>query len=211
MNYSTQRASPPCHDIALHRGNSAFFTLKPINGDGEKITLKEGDRILFTVRPRPDKQSAVVFSRVFDMNDYDEEGQIVLHLKPKDTVEFQVHTYWYDVAICFADGSFFTFVPFSRFDILPALGDVDMLSTYEDKGSGGRVCGNIQGVVGRPSTVYERELRFKTYKEFPAVGEADKLYVATDEDAVYRFDAELNDYTIIGSNPANIKEIYCKL
>lgn len=201
MNYSTQRARHPCNDIALPRGNSAFFTLKPLTEDGEKITLEEGDRILFTVRSRPDSQSAVFFSRVFSMKDYDDEGQIVLHLRPKDTVGFQVHTYWYDVAICFADGTFYTFVPFSRFDILPALGDVDMLSQYEDKSTGGRVYGKIQGIVSKPSTVYMHELVFKTYKEFPAIGEADKLYVATDEDTVYRFDEELLVYKVVGGIP----------
>ena len=202
-------ARQPYNDIALYRGNSADFVLKPISVDGEKVTLEEGDRILFTVRSRPDALSVTHFSRVFTMNDYDEEGQIVLHLRPKDTVKFDVHTYWYDVAICFADGTFYTFVPYSKFDILAALGDVGMLSGYKDSSSG-RVCGKIQGIVDKPNTVYIKELEFRTHNEFPEVGEADKQYIATDEDTVYRFDKELGEYRIIGSNPANIKEIFCK-
>lgn len=203
-------ARQSCNNIALYRGNSADFTLKPIYEDGTDVTLEEGDRILFTVRSRPDAYSVMHYSRVFGMNDCDAEGRIVLHLKPEDTVKFQVHTYWYDVAICFADGTFYTFVPFSRFDILPALGDVGMLSDVAES-SGGTVCGKIEGVVEKARTVYEQELRFRTYSEFPGIGEADKLYIATDEDTIYRFDTELGAYKAVGGNPADIKEIYCKL
>lgn len=199
----------PCH-LALHRGNSADFILKPIYEDGADVALEEGDRILFTVRSRPVAHSMTLYSRVFDMNDCDAEGRIVLHLKPEDTVKFQVHTYWYDVAICFADGSFYTFVPYSKFDIMPALGDVGMLSDVAES-SGGKVCGKVQGVVEKARTVYVKELSFRTYREFPNIGEADKLYIATDEDTTYCFDPEQMVYKIVGSNPANIKEIFCKL
>lgn len=202
---------PPCHDLALFRGNSADFILKPVYEDGTEVTLADGDRILFTVRSRPDAHSMTVYSRVFSQRDYDEEGHIVLHLKPKDTVKFSVHTYWYDVAICFADGTFYTFIPYSKFDIRPALGDVDMLSGYKDSGGGHKMYQKVQGVVEKPHTVYAKELEFKSYKEFPNIGEADKLYIATDEDTVYCFDPELMVYKIVGSNPANIKQIYCKL
>ena len=200
-----------CNNIALYRGNSADFVLKPIYEDGTDVTLEEGDRILFTVRSRPDAHSMTVYSRVFSQRDYDGESQMILHLKPADTVKFPVHTYWYDVAICFADGSFYTFVPFSRFDILPALGDVDMLTPTEDGSKGGIVRGKVQGIVEKARTVYVQELSFKTYREFPNIGEADKLYIATDEDTIYRFDAEQLVYKVVGINPANIKQIYCKL
>lgn len=202
---------PPCHDLTLFRGNSADFLIKPVYEDGTDVTLEDGDRILFTVRSRPDAHSMPVYSRVFSRRDYDEDGQIVLHLKPKDTVKFPVHTHWYDVAICFADGSFYTFVPYSRFDIRSALGDVDMLSGYEDNGANCKSRHKVEGIVEKPHTVYVTELEFNSYKEFPNIGEADKLYIATDEDTVYRFDPELMIYRIVGSNPANIKQIFCKL
>ena len=200
----------PCH-LSLFRGNSADFVIKSVYENGEEVKLKDGDRILFTVRTRADAHSMTVFSRVFSARDYDEEGQIVLRLKPKDTVKFPVHTYWYDVAICFADGGFYTFVPYSKFDICAALGDVDMLRHHGDGGKGGNVHGKVQGVVEKARTVYVTELSFKTYKEFPNIGEEDKLYIATDEDATYRFDTKLMVYKMVGFNPANLKEIFCKL
>ena len=199
----------PCH-LSLFRGNSADLVIKPVYENGEEVKLEDGDRILFTVRPRPDAHSMTVYSRVFSARDYDEDGQIVLHLKPKDTVKFPVHTYWYDVAICFADGGFHTFVPYSKFDVCTALGDVDMLSGCKG-GCGGETCRKVQGVVEKARTVYVTELSFKTYKEFPNIGEEDKLYIATDEDMIYRFDTERMVYKVVGGNPADIKEIYCKL
>ena len=201
-------ARQPCNNIALYRGNSADFVIKPVYEDGTDVVLKKGDRILFTVRSRPDAHSITYFSRVFGWKDHDKNGQIVLHLKPEDTVKFDVHTYWYDVAICFADGTFYTFVPYSRFDIMPALGDVDMLHPHKHGCKGGKVHGKVQGVVEKARC--EKELTFGSYSEFPEVGEADKLYIATDEDTVYCYDTELGKYKIVGSNPANIKEIYCK-
>lgn len=204
-------ARQPCNNIALYRGNSADFVIKPIYEDGTDVVLEEGDRILFTVRTRPDAHSIPYYSRVFTLRDCDKEGRIVLHLKPKDTVKFSVHTYWYDVAICFADGSFYTFVPYSKFDIMPALGDVDMLAEYEDSRCSCNACHKVQGVVEKPHTVYVTELEFKSYKEFPNIGEPDKLYIATDEGTIYCFDPELMIYDVVGSNPANIKQIFCKL
>ena len=204
-------ARPPCNDITIYRGNSADFVIKPVYENGEEVRLGKGDRILFTVRSRPDAQSITYFSKVFEKKDYNDKGELVLHLKPKDTVRLSVHTYWYDVAICFSDGTFYTFVPYSKFDILPTLGDVDMLPHHKDGGKGGKVHGKVQGVVEKSRTVYMQELEFKTYKEFPNIGEADKLYIATDEDTIYRFDAEQMVYKVVGGNPGNIKQIFCKL
>lgn len=201
---------PPCH-LTLYRGNSADFVIKPIYENGEEVKLGKGDRILFTVRSRPDGQSREFFKKVFDRKDCNSKGELVLRLKPEDTVRFEVHTYWYDVAICFSDGSFYTFVPYSKFDILPALGDVNMLHHRGDGDKGGKVHGKIEGVVEKAHCECEEHLVFKSYKEFPNIGEADKLYVATDEDTVYCFDTELSVYKLVGCNPGNIKEIYCKL
>ena len=199
------------NDITLYRGNSADFVLKPVYENGTNVVLEKGDRILFTVRSRPDRQSREYYKKVLCEKDYDKKGQLVLHLKPEDTLNMEVHTYWYDVAICFADGTFYTFVPFSRFDVLPTLGDVSMLCHRKHGDGGGGVHGKVEGVVEKAQTVYVTELEFKTYKEFPAVGEADKLYIATDEDTIYRFDTELLVYKVVGGNPADIKEIHCKL
>lgn len=56
----------------------------------------------------------------------------------------------------------------------------------------------VGGNIEKPETVYVRELCFKEYREFPAVGKDGFLYVATDENAVYRFDVDSLTYVCVG-------------
>lgn len=57
----------------------------------------------------------------------------------------------------------------------------------------------------------KNEISFKSYKEFPNIGNAEKLYVATDENAIYRWDGEENVYICIGRDNENISAIQCTL
>ena len=57
---------------------------------------------------------------------------------------------------------------------------------------------NINGSIAQPKTIYVEELEFKTYFEFPNIGEKNKIYIATDENAVYRFDENTLTYYAIG-------------
>ena len=120
-----------CNDITLYRGNSADFIITPVYDDGEKVILQEGDTILFVVRSAPDSRARTYFSRRLTLADYDGEGQLILHIAPQDTVGLQECTYWYDVSVCFSDGTFYTFIPYSKFSLLPALGDVNMIEGGE--------------------------------------------------------------------------------
>lgn len=59
-------------------------------------------------------------------------------------------------------------------------------------GMGGslRDTGRVSGIVGRANTVYVRELEFSARADFPAAGDSQNLYIATDEDSVYRWDSD---------------------
>ena len=76
-----------------------------------------------------------------------------------------------------------------------------------------RVTGNItakgalSGQVRAAQKVYVRELVFDNRFEFPSVGEADKLYIAKDENAIYRWDDDDMGYTILGLQAEDIKFI----
>lgn len=70
---------------------------------------------------------------------------------------------------------------------------------------------NVDGEVSRPTTVYVRELRFGTHYGFPAIGNPDYLYIATDENAQYRFDEETNTYQCVGRDYREIEAIQCQL
>lgn len=70
----------------------------------------------------------------------------------------------------------------------------------------------LQGNIEKPSGgSAKNEISFKNYKEFPNVGNAEKLYIATDENAIYRWDGEENVYICIGRDWENISEIHCTL
>ena len=70
---------------------------------------------------------------------------------------------------------------------------------------------NVDGEVSKPTTVYVRELRFGTHYGFPAIGNPDYLYIATDENAQYRFDEETNTYKCVGRDYREIEAIQCQL
>lgn len=69
----------------------------------------------------------------------------------------------------------------------------------------------ITGEIARPSGSAKSEISFKNYKEFPSIGNPERLYIATDENAVYRWDGENNVYICIGRDWQDISEIYCTL
>lgn len=65
----------------------------------------------------------------------------------------------------------------------------------------------VNGDISKAENVYVKELVFKNYFEFPSIGEADKLYVAKDENATYRFDDKTNTYICIGRDYTEIEVI----
>lgn len=51
-----------------------------------------------------------------------------------------------------------------------------------------------------------KQIEFKTHMEFPNIGKADMLYVATDENTIYRYDSVKGVYVIL-NNILDIKVI----
>ena len=56
------------------------------------------------------------------------------------------------------------------------------------------VGGAVSGTVKTVESINVTELIFSTRLEFPNIGRADRLYIAKDENAVYRFDSVQNIY-----------------
>lgn len=52
----------------------------------------------------------------------------------------------------------------------------------------------IAGNISKAENIYVTELIFSNHFEFPAIGEENKLYIAKDENAIYRFDKIDNIY-----------------
>lgn len=78
---------------------------------------------------------------------------------------------------------------------------------------GGKVSttAKVGGKVRSPDRVYVKELFFSTHYEFPSIGEADKLYIATDENAQYRYDELDHAYHCVGRDPEDIETIQIRL
>lgn len=71
--------------------------------------------------------------------------------------------------------------------------------------------GSVGGNVKAAQRVYVKELVFSTHYEFPAIGDGDKLYIATDENAQYRYDELDHAYHCVGRDPEDIEAIQIRL
>lgn len=69
----------------------------------------------------------------------------------------------------------------------------------------------ISGVVSKAKNIYVKELCFESRYSFPTIGEGGKLYIATDENAIYYFDTTQNSYFCIGREFNGTTSIQCKL
>lgn len=67
--------------------------------------------------------------------------------------------------------------------------------------------GSVGGNVKAAQRVYVKELVFENRFEFPSVGEANKLYIAKDENSIYRWDEDEMVYTALGLQTEDIKLI----
>lgn len=70
---------------------------------------------------------------------------------------------------------------------------------------------DIGGNVDKAQSVYVKELYFASRFYFPSIGEDDKLYIATDEKALYIFDTTQNIYYCVGRDYNEIGSIQCQL
>ena len=70
---------------------------------------------------------------------------------------------------------------------------------------------NIDGNINIPSKVYVKELEFKNHYEFPSIGDVNILYVAIDENRIYRYDDSTHTYECVSSDYNEIDSIQCKL
>lgn len=66
---------------------------------------------------------------------------------------------------------------------------------------------HIGGNVSKASNIYIKELEFNNHFEFPDIGEDGKLYIAKDENSIYRFDIKKNIYICISRDYMEIEVI----
>ena len=106
-------------DISLTRGDSAYisFTLK--DQSGNSVQLQRVDHVRVQVRDK-EIDGDLMFEGLVDC-DYD-SGTIVWHIRPSDTTDLSVGTYYWDAQVEFAaHGDVYTFVDVSRFNVMPEI------------------------------------------------------------------------------------------
>lgn len=113
-------------NIMLTRGNTAELLILPQNEDGTPFFLEEGDKVLFTVKNRYDKE--MIQKEILPSSQDEETGEITIILSPEDTIKMNPQAYTYDVLLVTASGDAYTFIPRSVFEITLAVG------TYTDIG-----------------------------------------------------------------------------
>lgn len=64
--------------------------------------------------------------------------------------------------------------------------------------------GHVSGNVGRAQTVYARELEFDTRLDFPNIGDGKTLYIAIDENRLYRWSSEELAYIPLSGDSQNV-------
>lgn len=69
-----------------------------------------------------------------------------------------------------------------------------------------QIAGNAMVGGGGSSSPTSSSIIFRNKADFPTTGDTKILYVATDEDAIYRWNGTLNTYIQL-DDTANIKEI----
>lgn len=84
--------------------------------------------------------------------------------------------------------------------------DKDLSGSLFDKD---KLCGQIPRTV----SFGIRELVFKTYKDFPKIGDEEHLYIDTgsEHNIIYRFDKTQNIYVKCGTDVDDVDSIKCKL
>jgi len=104
--------------ISITRGDSAYIQLDISDMSGEPVTLSSRDIVRCQVRKRPN-DGELVFEG--DIIRSDQDNSIVWHIHPEDTMNEFVGTYYWDAQVEFTNGDIFTFIPVSKFKLLPEI------------------------------------------------------------------------------------------
>ena len=65
----------------------------------------------------------------------------------------------------------------------------------------------LSGESGKVRIPKDKELVFKNYQQFPVIGAADLLYIATDDNSIYRFNEDTLTYVCVGRDYKEIDTI----
>lgn len=105
------------------RGDTINILIESINYDstGEPYILQDGDEVIMEIRVSRvyEKMSTgpLIFRAVLTNADYDEEGGLLISIKPEVTKNEPIGKYDYDIRLVMANGDVYTIVEHSPFII----------------------------------------------------------------------------------------------
>lgn len=101
--------------ISIVRGTTNAFGISVVDEDGNPVTLKEDEVLVFAVKENPTDQSRLFTKKITNVA----EGDYYLELTPEDTLYIDSGRYFYDVGLQKGTTIFYNVVEASLFEIRP--------------------------------------------------------------------------------------------
>ena len=102
-------------EISITRGDTAYIEFSLTDAFGHTIVLHANDRVRCQVRDKVDGN--LIFEGLMS---YD-NNHIIWKIRPEDTADESLGTYYWDAQLEYSNGDIFTFVPVSKFEIMPEI------------------------------------------------------------------------------------------
>lgn len=120
----------PCDNtITLVRGNTCPLKITPtqeIEGVKSPYILQNGDKVIFTIKKR-DTRDVEIYKKNLTNADYDENLTLAFSLNYEDTINLELTTYKYDIALQTANGGFYTFVTLAHFKLVENVSEMELI------------------------------------------------------------------------------------
>lgn len=104
-------------EIKIVKGDDARINFSIKYASGTPYTFKEGDKVLFTVRPRLREEPVIVKEVTIDTP----AAIATVVLTPEDTLTLKMGTYVYDAKLINSNGTK-TFIPLADFLLVGSVG-----------------------------------------------------------------------------------------
>ena len=99
--------------ITFNRGDDIFLQVDIYDSEGQPYTLREGDKLYFSVKRKETDKNYAIAPRELDHD--------VIHILPEDTYDLAFGTYVYDVHMVTAEGRSTTIIKLSTLTLEPAI------------------------------------------------------------------------------------------
>lgn len=102
-------------EISITRGDSGYISFDLKNKLGQNYALSARDVIKCQVRDQVDG------NLLFEGRIERDGDDITWHIYPEDTKDLSIDTYYWDAEVRLSNGDIYSFVPVSKFIILPEI------------------------------------------------------------------------------------------